>query len=91
MEVRLTPDQESFVRHAIETGRFHREEDAVKEALSLWEDRERARVELLVALDEAEANLEAGHFSDYTNETLPMLADELKREARMLRESKQPS
>jgi hypothetical protein len=28
MEVRLTPDQEAFVRQAIETGRFQRAEDA---------------------------------------------------------------
>jgi putative addiction module CopG family antidote len=91
MEVQLTPGQKSFVRHAIETGRFRREEDVVEEALSLWEKRERARVELLVALDESEDDLEAGHFNDYTNETLPQLADELKREARALRDSKQPS
>ena len=43
MEVRLTPDQEAFVRHAIESGRFHRAEDAVEEALLLWEERERKR------------------------------------------------
>jgi len=38
MEVHLTPDQEAFVRQAIETGRFHRVEEAVHEALSLWEE-----------------------------------------------------
>jgi Arc/MetJ-type ribon-helix-helix transcriptional regulator len=32
MEIRLTADQEAFVRHAIESGRFHRAEDAVEEA-----------------------------------------------------------
>ena len=37
MEVRLTPDQKAFVRQAIESGRLQREEDAVKEAFSLWE------------------------------------------------------
>jgi Arc/MetJ-type ribon-helix-helix transcriptional regulator len=36
MEVRLTPDQEAFVRQAIESGRLHRAEDAVEEALGLW-------------------------------------------------------
>ena len=51
--------------------------------------RERARVELRAALDEAEADLEAGHYTDYTNETLPQLADELKREGRALRDGKQ--
>jgi putative addiction module CopG family antidote len=50
MEVRLTPDQEAFVRQAIETGRFQQAEDAVREALSLWEARERKRAEILAAL-----------------------------------------
>ena len=56
MDVQLTPDQEAFVRQAIESGRLRREEDAVKEALSLWEDRERTRAEIL-DVDEAEASL----------------------------------
>jgi putative addiction module CopG family antidote len=86
MEITLTPDQKAFVRQAIERGRLEREEDAVREALLLWEERERARVELLAALDEAEADLGAGRYSDYTGETLPRLAEELKREARALRD-----
>jgi putative addiction module CopG family antidote len=43
MEVHLTPDQESFARQAVAAGRFRNEEEAVREALSLWEERERAR------------------------------------------------
>ncbi|MGH9499586.1 MAG: hypothetical protein ACRD3L_10640, partial [Terriglobales bacterium] len=73
MEVELTPDQQAFVRQAIEAGRLRRPEEAVREALYLWEERERARVELLLAFDGAEVDLEAGHYTDYTNETLPQL------------------
>jgi Arc/MetJ-type ribon-helix-helix transcriptional regulator len=51
MEVHLTPDQEAFIRQAIETGRLQREQDAVQEAMSLWEERERRRLEILVAVD----------------------------------------
>ena len=58
MEVQLTPDQKAFVRQAIESGRLHREEDAVQEALSLWEERERSRAEILTAVDVAEASIE---------------------------------
>ena len=54
MEVRLTPDQEAFIRQAIESGRFHDPEEAVQEALSLWEGRERRRADFLFSLDEAE-------------------------------------
>ena len=60
MEVHLTPDQQAFVRQAIESGRLQREEDAVKEALSLWEERERRRLEILAAVDRAEASLARG-------------------------------
>ena len=60
MNVDLTPDQQAFIRRAIDSGRFHREEEAVQEALALWEERERRRAEILAALDEAEASLAGG-------------------------------
>jgi len=85
MEVALTPDQQALIRQAIESGRFRQEEDAVREALFLWEQRERSRADILSALDESEADEEAGRYADYTTETLPRLADELKHEGRNLR------
>jgi putative addiction module CopG family antidote len=60
MEVDLTADQREFIRRAIETGRFHRAEDAVREALLLWEERERRRAEFLVAVDTAESSFSRG-------------------------------
>ena len=60
MEVQLPADQKAFVRQAIESGRLGREEDAVKEALSLWEERERRRLEMLASVDRAEASLARG-------------------------------
>ena len=54
---------------------------------SLWEERERSRAELLVALDEAEADIQAGRYADYTREMLSALAGELKREAHARRNS----
>ena len=47
MEVRLTPDQEAFIRRVIEAGRFGRAEDAVEEALSIWE-KHGAEIDLLL-------------------------------------------
>ena len=83
MEVRLTPDQEAFVRQAIETGRFHRAEDAVQEALSLWEQRERTRAEILAAFDTAEASLARGAGrSITTQQSMRELADEVKQRGR---------
>ena len=80
MEVQLTPDQKAFVRHAIESGRLQREEDAVKEALSLWEERERRRLEILVAVDQAEASLARGEGRSVTSEAeVRQLAADVKR------------
>ena len=59
MQIDLTPDQKAFARRAIETGRLHSEEDAVQEALALWEERERQRAEFLLTLDDARASLAA--------------------------------
>lgn len=79
------PDQEAFIRRGIASGRYRTAEDAVRDAMARWEEGERARVELLARLDEAESDVETGQYTDYSNETLPLLADELKREARTLR------
>ncbi len=82
MEVRLSPDQEAFIRQAIESGRFHRPEDAVQEALLLWEEKERARAEILAAVDTAEASLARGEGRTITAESMQQLADEVKQRGR---------
>lgn len=51
MNVDLTPDQRALVKRAIESGRFSHEEEAIQEALALWEKRERRRLEILASLD----------------------------------------
>jgi Arc/MetJ-type ribon-helix-helix transcriptional regulator len=82
MEVSLTPDQRAFVRMAIESGRLHSERDAIEEALSLWEERERKRVELLAGMDSAEASLARGEGYPITEESLRQLAEDVKRRGR---------
>ena len=82
MEVQLTCDLKAFVREAIQSGRLRREEDAVKEALSLWEERERSRAEILAAVDEAEASLARGEGRIITQESMGELADDVKRRGR---------
>lgn len=81
MDVLLTPDQEAFVRQAIESERLHREEDAVKE-VSLWEERARTRAEILVAVDEAEASLARGEGRTITQQSMRELAQDVKRRGR---------
>ena len=82
MKVDFTPDQKVFIRQAIEAGRLHREEDAVQEALSLREERERTRAEILAAVDMAEASLARGEGRTITQQSMRELADEVKQRGR---------
>jgi Arc/MetJ-type ribon-helix-helix transcriptional regulator len=79
MEVRLTPDQQAFIRAAIDNGRIEREEDAVREALALWEERERKRAQFLATLDDSAASLDRGEGIPITQESMRELAGEVKR------------
>jgi putative addiction module CopG family antidote len=80
MEVRLTDDQKAFIRQGIKSGRYARGEDVLQDALSLWEERERRRVEILAAVDQAEASLAGGGGRRIdTREQAAQLASEIKR------------
>jgi Arc/MetJ-type ribon-helix-helix transcriptional regulator len=80
MELQFTPDQEAFIRQAIESGRLHRKEDAVQQAMSLWEERERRRLEILAAVDQAEASLARGEGRVVTtHEEVTELAADVRR------------
>jgi putative addiction module CopG family antidote len=82
MNVRLTPDQEAFIRRAIESGRFRSPDEAVQEAVSLWEERERKRVEILAAVDAAGASLARGEGRETNQQTMRELADGVKKRGR---------
>lgn len=79
MDIQLTADQRAFVREGIAAGRFRTEEDAIRHALSLWEEQERRRVEIVAAVDKAEASLAAGRGRTVTTrEESGQLFDEIK-------------
>ena len=82
MEVQLTSDQKAFARRAVESGRFQDEEDAVREALALWEERERRRVAFMATLDEARASLARGEGRVITQESMRELAAEVRERGR---------
>jgi Arc/MetJ-type ribon-helix-helix transcriptional regulator len=82
MQVDLTPDQKAFAQRAIESGRLHSEADAVQEALALWEDRERQRVEFLSSLEEARASIARGEGRVITQESMRLLAKDVKERGR---------
>ncbi|MPY88891.1 MAG: hypothetical protein GEU99_13305 [Luteitalea sp.] len=82
MNVELTADQRAFVQKAIESGRIRAEEEAVQEALALWEERERRRLELLAMLDEADASFARGEGIPITEESVQGLIEEAKQRLR---------
>jgi Arc/MetJ-type ribon-helix-helix transcriptional regulator len=82
MDWKMTPDQIAFARAAVRNGRFQREEDAIPEALALWEQRERARVQLQADLDAAEASIAAGNGRDITEQSMKDLATAVKERGR---------
>jgi putative addiction module CopG family antidote len=91
MEVTLTSDQEAFIRQAIDAGRLRHADEAVNEALVLWEERERRRAGLLMAVDEAEASIVRGQGTEITQESIQALAAAVKRRGRARFAAEQPS
>ena len=68
------------MREVITSGRLSNEEEAVTQALLLWEERERQRVEILVAVEFAQQSLARGEGRRITTESeLRQLADDVKR------------
>ena len=82
MDVQLSADQKAFFRLALETGRLSREEDAVEEALVLWEERERTRAEILALADRAEESLSHGQGRVITEVSMRELSDDVKQRGR---------
>jgi Arc/MetJ-type ribon-helix-helix transcriptional regulator len=82
MDVQLTPDQKAFARRAIDSGRLHSEQDAVQEALALWEERERERAAFLLTLGDARAAINRGEGRNVTQEAMHQLAHEVKERGR---------
>ncbi len=82
MEVTLTPDQQALVSDAFASGRLRRPEEAMQQALSLWEERERGRAEILAAVDPAEASISRGEGREVTEESMRQLASDVSQRGR---------
>jgi Arc/MetJ-type ribon-helix-helix transcriptional regulator len=82
MQIELSEEQQEFVRRAVESGRVRREEDAIKQALDLWVERERNRDEILAAIDVAEAELARGEEIVLTKESMRDLFEDVKHRGR---------
>lgn len=82
MEIELTPEQDSFVHLGIQEGRFHNEEEAVRQALALWEKRERTRIELLASIDAAETSFDSGEALLDSDDDIEHFAHDIKQRGR---------
>ena len=82
MDVQLTSDQQAFARRAVKAGRLQTEEDAVQEALALWEGRERRRIEFLTGIDDARAALARGEGREITTDSMQLLSSEVRERGR---------
>ena len=60
MDVEFTPAQQALVSDAIASGRLHQPEEAMQQALLLWEKRERRRLAILAAVELSKASLARG-------------------------------
>lgn len=85
MEVRLTPEQEALVQQAIAEGRYGTAEEALQDAVALWEENERRLAELRALIAEADANTEGD--IEYDEESSKTFVEDLIREARALRDA----
>ena len=83
MEVELTSDQRAFALQAVKAGRLHSEKDAVDEALALWEERERRRVEFQATINEARASLARGEGREITPESMRELSAQVRERGRV--------
>jgi len=80
MELHLSEEQQAFIREGIESGRLRTAEDAFEQAMLLWEERERRRLEILASVQTAESSLARGMGRTITSrKQIAELAEDVKR------------
>lgn len=92
MEVNFTPDQQALVSDAIASGRLHRPEEAIRQALSMWEERERRRLEILAEIELSKVSLARGKGRSITTreESDRLVSDVIRRGMARLAEEQTP-
>jgi Arc/MetJ-type ribon-helix-helix transcriptional regulator len=82
MQIELDREQQELIERAVAGGRLQRPEDAIREALALWIERERRREEILAAIDEAERSVARGEGIAISEPSIRELAEDVKRRGR---------
>ncbi len=74
----LSPNSERFIRQAIELGAFRDRKEALDQAVELLEKRQK----LLQHIDEGTQQLHRGEYTEYDEDGLRKLFDEVQAEGR---------
>ena len=82
MQINLTEAQEALVRRAVKSVRLSSVEDAVTEALLLWEEQQRGREALLGLLDAGRQAIARDEGIEITPASMRALAEDVKRRGR---------
>lgn len=86
MRVTLPPELTAFVQDLVKSGRYPSANEAAAAAVELLQEREELRAfkleRLRQELAKADDDFKAGRYTRYTDETLPQLAEKIKREGR---------
>lgn len=90
MHIRLTDVQQALIQQAIAAGRIKAPDDAAREAMALWEEREQRRAAILARIDAAEACLARGDGIAITPEAMRQLAQDVKQRGRAMLEAGAP-
>ena len=91
MEIHLTPEQQAFIEQGVRNGRFASHDDAMREAVTLLETRERELAQTRAFVREGLDDLDAGRYEDYTDESLHELFDGIKHRGRERLAAEEPS
>ncbi len=83
MHVSLTPELEALVKQKVSTGRYNSSSEVVREALRLWEDKEKIRE---MRLEELRKEIQKGLDS---GPSTPLDIEDIKKRGRERLEKKQ--
>jgi Arc/MetJ-type ribon-helix-helix transcriptional regulator len=83
MQIELGREEMDLIERAIAAGRLRRAEDAIREALGLWIERERRREDILEAIDAAELSVAQGLAAPFTEASIQELTEDVKQRGRL--------
>ncbi len=87
MSSNISPENELFIQHAVETGLFHDRGSALDAAIDLL----KRRLELLEHIDEGTRQLRSGQYTEYDEEGLDEFFDTVQRLGRQRYEASKKS